>query len=110
MELNKAVIDCMRVLRRRLRDEMSEDIHLNQPDAIEAMLHACQRSADAETRALGVHLAEISDYQAASKQANARQYRGHETAAPASAAPQAPSEGAQRGHSVRMYRGQRVYN
>ncbi|MDD0841367.1 hypothetical protein [Pseudomonas sp. Gutcm_11s] len=109
MELNKAVIDCMRVLRRRLRDEMSEDIHLNQPDAIAAMLHACLRSGDAETRALGVHLAELSDYQDDSKPANARQYRGHETSKPASEAA-APTDEAQRGQSVRMYRGQRVYN
>ena len=37
MELNKAVLDCMRQLRRRLRDEQQIEIHLNQPDAIAAM-------------------------------------------------------------------------
>ncbi|SFU01187.1 hypothetical protein [Pseudomonas marincola] len=33
MELNKAVIDCMQSLRRRLRAELAVDIRLSQPDA-----------------------------------------------------------------------------
>ena len=53
MELNKAVIDCMRSLRRRLRDEQQLDIHLNQPDAVTAMLAGCMRSNDELTRELG---------------------------------------------------------
>ena len=43
MELNKAVLDCMQSLRRRLREELSVDIRLSQPDAVEAMLLACLR-------------------------------------------------------------------
>lgn len=108
MELNKAVLDCMRSLRRRLREEMSLDIHLNQPDAVEAMLLACLRSDDADTRALGVRLAELSDMpQAAAPAHPVRQYRGHELP-DETAAPRVVDE-EPRSHSVRMYRGQRVY-
>lgn len=107
MELNKAVLDCMRSLRRRLREEMSLDIHLNQPDAVEAMLLACLRSDDADTRALGVRLAELSDMPHAAAPAHpVRQYRGHEL--PDEAPPRVADE-EPRSHSVRMYRGQRVY-
>lgn len=110
MELNKAVLDCMQALRRRLREELSVDIRLSQPDAVEAMLLACLRSGDRDTRELGIRLAELSDFHsAASKPAPAhqpRQYRGHEL--PETAAAPALDE-APRGHSVRMYRGQRVY-
>ncbi|MCQ4296913.1 hypothetical protein NAU58_15130 [Pseudomonas stutzeri] len=61
MELNKAVIDCMRSLRRRLRDEQQLDIHLNQPDAVSAMLTGCMHSNDELTRELGRQLAVFSD-------------------------------------------------
>ena len=113
MELNKAVLDCMQSLRRRLREELSVDIRLSQPDAVEAMLLACLRSSDQDTRNLGIRLAELSDFQQAAAQPAAaqasRQYRGHELpehAAPATAPAQ---DDAARSHSVRMYRGQRVY-
>lgn len=115
MELNKAVLDCMQSLRRRLREELSVDIRLSQPDAVEAMLLACLRSSDQDTRNLGIRLAELSDFQQAAAQPAAaqasRQYRGHELpehTAPAPAPAPAQDEAA-RGHSVRMYRGQRVY-
>jgi hypothetical protein len=111
MELNKAVLDCMQSLRRRLREELSVDIRLSQPDAVEAMLLACLRSSDQDTRNLGIRLAELSDFHSAATQPAAahppRQYRGHELPE-RTAAPQAEEEAA-RGHSVRMYRGQRVY-
>ncbi len=103
MELNKAVLDCMQALRRRLRDELSVDIRLSQTNALETMLLACLRSNDPQTRELGVRLAELSDLQ---------------PAAPISVQPPAftpratqlesqPEEA--RTGSVRMYRGQRVY-
>ncbi len=41
MEFNKAVLDCMQHLRRRLRDEQHLEIRLSQPDAVQAMLTAC---------------------------------------------------------------------
>lgn len=104
MELNKAVLDCMQALRRRLRDELAVDIHLNQADAVEAMLMACLRSADQDTRNLGIRLAELSDFQSAAEpSAPARQYRGQVPAEEPAAAAETP-----RG-TVRMYRGQRVY-
>ncbi|WP_010486258.1 hypothetical protein [Pseudomonas sp. S9] len=96
MELNKAVLDCMQSLRRRLREEMSIDIRLSQPDAITAMLSACLDSNNEETRLLGQKLAGFSD-----------------TSLPA------PGKALQSGivpiqpkvptGSLRMYRGQRVY-
>ncbi|WJN60787.1 hypothetical protein [Pseudomonas sp. SO81] len=109
MELNKAVLDCMQSLRRRLREELSVDIRLSQPDAVEAMLLACLRSSDQDTRRLGIRLAELSDSAAAAPVPAhpARQYRGHELPAQPSAPQDIEAE--QRGHSVRMYRGQRVY-
>jgi hypothetical protein len=110
MELNKAVLDCMQSLRRRLREELSVDIRLSQPDAVEAMLLACLRSSDQDTRKLGMRLAELSDVPSAAGIAAPahppRQYRGHEL--PEAQPPQAVDE-TPRGHSVRMYRGQRVY-
>lgn len=60
MELNKAVLDCMQALRRRLRDELAVDIRLSQADAIPAMLSACVESCQDETRSLGERLTELS--------------------------------------------------
>ena len=112
MELNKAVLDCMQSLRRRLRDELALDIRLSQPDAVEAMLLACLHSSDQDTRSLGMRLAELSDVPSVEPMPSApvhaqRQYRGHELPQPQSAGPATDDE--QRNHSVRMYRGQRVY-
>lgn len=87
MELNKAVIDCMRSLRRRLRDEQQLDIHLNQPDAVSAMLAGCVRSNDELTRELGRQLAAFSDQ------------------LPVPAPPPSRNSGSA---TVRIYRGQRV--
>lgn len=60
MELNKAVLDCMQTLRRRLRSELAVEIRLSQPDAINAMLLACLESADESTRELGSTLTELT--------------------------------------------------
>lgn len=87
MELNKAVIDCMRSLRRRLRDEQQLDIHLNQPDAVSAMLAGCMRSNDELTRELGRQLAAFSDQLPA---------------------PVPPPLRSSSSTTVRIYRGQRV--
>lgn len=100
MELNKAVLDCMQALRRRLREELNQDIRLSQPDVVESMLLACLRSNDAETRNLGIRLAELSDFHGASKPAAAAPSRS-----PVAELPVEPT----RSGSVRMYRGQRVY-
>ena len=99
MELNKAVLDCMQALRRRLREELNQDIRLSQPDVVESMLLACLRSNDQVTRDLGIRLAELSDFHGASKPA----------AAAAIEAQPLVLDHAPRGSSVRMYRGQRVY-
>ncbi|EWC42929.1 hypothetical protein GFL09_01750 [Pseudomonas stutzeri] len=88
MELNKAVIDCMKSLRRRLREEQQLDIHLNQPDAVSAMLAACMRSDDELTRDLGRQLATFSDQLPPS--------------------PPSPRSAVSSSPSVRIYRGQRV--
>ena len=103
MELNKAVLDCMQALRRRLREELNQDIRLSQPDAVEAMLLACLRCNDQVTRDLGIRLAELSDFHGASKPAPQPAYHNQAPEVPA-----AFTQPAQAG-SVRMYRGQRVY-
>ncbi|MCW3148311.1 hypothetical protein N8H22_06790 [Stutzerimonas stutzeri] len=90
MELNKAVLDCMRNLRRRLRDEQQLDIHLDQPDAIITMLSGCLRSTDEQTRELGRQLARLTD----------------QLAEPA--AKPTPKTAAHDATTVRIYRGQRV--
>ncbi len=98
MELNREVLDCMKNLRRRLRDELAVDIRMSQPGAIDSMLSACQTSSSEETRQLGQLLAQYSDRPAPT----VRMQAGHPLLVedlahrPASA-------------SVRMYRGQRVY-
>ena len=53
MELNKEVLDCMKALRRRLREEQDVDIRLSQPNAVGAMLDGSLKSDDEETRRLG---------------------------------------------------------
>ncbi|WP_311771852.1 hypothetical protein [Pseudomonas nitroreducens] len=63
MELNKAILDCMRELRRRLREEQALDIQYQQSDAIERMLRACADSLCAETRQMGERLSEVSGVQ-----------------------------------------------
>jgi len=86
MEFNKAILDCMQQLRRRLREEQQLDIKLSQPDAIQAMLIACLCSGDETTQDLGKQLATYSDMPI--------------QAVTPDAAPSATS--------VRIYRGQRV--
>lgn len=93
MELNREVLDCMKALRRRLREEQAVDIRLSQPDAIGAMLDGSLKSDDEETRSLGRRLAELSD-----------QPRGVATPEAAAELPAGGATG-----SVRIYRGQRIY-
>lgn len=93
MELNKEILDCMKALRRRLREEQAVDIHLNQPNAIDAMLDGSLKSDDEETRRLGMRLAELSD-----------QPQRIGTPEPSVELPVARTSG-----SVRIYRGQRIY-
>ena len=90
MEFNKALIDCMQTLRRRLREEQQLHIRLSQPDAIPAMLAACLCSSDELTRDLGKQLAAYSD------------------AAPATVDIPATPTIKENQSSVRIYRGQRV--
>lgn len=101
MELNKAMLDCMQALRRRLRSELAMDIRLSQPDAINAMLSACLFSSDEETRQLGQRLAQFSDKTTPAAKAAAS------VALPASLL-ETVNVGKNSG-SVRIYRGQRVY-
>lgn len=91
MEFNKALLDCMQNLRRRLRDEQQLDIRLSQPDAVQAMLTACLRSTDETTRDLGRQLATFTD-----------------THPPVTAKPASIGDGSGHEPSVRIYRGQRV--
>ncbi len=91
MEFNKAVLDCMQHLRRRLREEQQLEIRLSQPDAIQAMLTACLCSSDETTRDLGKQLAIYSDMP------------------PPVVTKPSPRESQGRHEpSVRIYRGQRV--
>lgn len=104
MELNRAVLDCMKSLRRRLREELAVDIRMSQPDAISTMLSACLTSTSEETRQLGQLLAQYSDqpFNPASDSPTPRLQAGHPLP---DQDPQAkPASG-----SLRMYRGQRVY-
>ncbi|AHL74623.1 hypothetical protein CH92_05745 [Stutzerimonas stutzeri] len=91
MEFNKAVLDCMQHLRRRLREEQQLDIRLSQPDAIQAMLIACLCSGDETTRDLGKQLATYSDMPP-----------------PVVTKPSSPESHGRYEPSVRIYRGQRV--
>ncbi len=114
MEINKALVDCMQTLRRRLRSEMGVDIRLSQPDAIAAMLAACLRTHDDTTRQLGQRLAELGGLQpgkAQATQAQPAKVVNHEPvaeSAPLASVTIPPAVQAQSG-SVRIYRGQRVY-
>ncbi|WP_394234535.1 hypothetical protein [Pseudomonas anguilliseptica] len=102
MELNREVLDCMMSLRRRLREELTVDIRMSQPDAINSMLSACLTSSSEETRQLGQLLAQYSDRPFGEPAATPRMQAGH---------PLLVEESAHRppSASVRMYRGQRVY-
>ncbi|WP_300655530.1 hypothetical protein [Pseudomonas sp.] len=104
MELNREVLDCMKRLRRRLREELAVDIRMSQPDAISSMLSACLTSTSEETRQLGQLLAQYSDrpFAPASEGSTPRLQAGRPRLIED---PQAkPPSG-----SLRMYRGQRVY-
>lgn len=105
MELNKATLDCMQTLRRRLREELGTDIHLNQSDVVSALLAACELSDSIQTRKLGAQLAELAGSPASDDPARARPlYRGQ--------VPQQDSIGAppqSDNRQVRIYRGQRIY-
>ncbi|WP_322980848.1 hypothetical protein [Pseudomonas sp. C11] len=95
MELNKEVLDCMKALRRRLREEQAVDIRLSQPDAITAMLAGSLRSSDEQTRHLGLRLAELSEQPQPTTPSRPQPSVERATAEPAG--------------SVRIYRGQRIY-
>jgi len=60
MEYNKAFIDCLGALRRRLKQEQGLEIRFNETGAIPRMLAASQQSNDPETRALAERLALMS--------------------------------------------------
>lgn len=60
IEFNKAILDCMRDLRRRLREEQALEIQFQQTDAVLLMLRACEASALESTRELGRRLSELS--------------------------------------------------
>jgi len=96
MELNKAVLDCMQAVRRKLKQEMALDIRLSQQDAVSAMLSACLRSQSDEIRRLGAQLAELSD-------------EHPHTPTLAQPSPVRPASEPHPGQSVRIYRGQRIY-
>lgn len=97
MELNKAMLDCMQQLKRKLRAEQNLVIRLSDADVITQMLAACLKSNDEETRQLGRQLAEYSVLW---------QHPNHvESASPAAAPAATPSNDGR----VRIYRGQRVY-
>lgn len=105
MELNKATLDCMQKLRRRLREELGTDIHLSQSDVLSALLAACALSDSMETRRLGAQLAELTGSPEDEEAARRRPlYRGQIPTPEASVTP-APAEERQ----VRIYRGQRIY-
>lgn len=99
MELNKAVLDCMQTLRRRLRAETGEDIRLSHSDALPRMLQACHASRSTETRALGRQLAQLSGHSLPVEPPSRPS-----SPPPASSTALLPS-----GTTVRIYRGQRVY-
>lgn len=99
MELNKAVLDCMQALRRRLRAETGEDIRLSHSDALPRMLQACHASRSTETRALGRQLAQLSGHSLPVEPPSRPS-----SPPPASSTALPPS-----GTTVRIYRGQRVY-
>ena len=104
MELNKATLDCMQKLRRRLREELGTDIHLSQSDVISALLAACGRSDSMETRRLGAQLAELAGTPEVEEAARKRPlYRGQIPT------PEADAPGPTEERQVRIYRGQRIY-
>jgi hypothetical protein len=103
MELNREVLDCMMSLRRRLREELTVDIRMSQPDAINSMLSACLTSSSEETRQLGQLLAQYSDRPFGEPATTPRMQAGHPLLVE-DLAQRPPTSG-----SVRMYRGQRVY-
>lgn len=104
MELNREVLDCMKRLRRRLREELAVDIRMSQPDAINSMLSACLTSTSEETRQLGQLLAQYSDrpFNPAADRAAPHLQAGHPLLVEDTQA--RPASG-----SLRIYRGQRVY-
>ena len=106
MELTKPVLDCMQTLRRRLREELGENIHLSQTDVISALLAACERSDSVQTHRLGEQLAQLCGVLPSAEPARSQPvYRGQvpnpqhtEVSSPVSDQRQ-----------VRIYRGQRMY-
>ena len=106
MELTKPVLDCMQTLRRRLREELGENIHLSQEDVISALLEACERSDSIQTHRLGEQLAQLSGRLPSGAATRSQPlYRGQiPNPQRTEAAPAAVDE-----RQVRIYRGQRIY-
>lgn len=109
MELNKAMLDCMRALRRQLRIERGLDIHLDRPDAVAAMLAASREHASPTLQAIGQRLAELCDPPSTAPPDHAeaarpqRVYRGNPLP-DSTAADSPPAE-----RLTRTYRGQTIH-
>lgn len=61
MELNREIIACMQIIRRRLRAETGLDIRISRPDAIAQMISACAASVSAESRRQGERLRSLTN-------------------------------------------------
>ncbi len=106
---NRATLERMTSLRRKLRQATGESIPLAAPDALQRLLEASSTSSDESVRELGRQLAELLSPPSESEPVSAigkgaiaaRQYR------PRSERPVEPTEApAIRSVGVRIYRGQ----
>lgn len=105
MELTKPMLDCMQTLRRRLREELGENIHLSQEDVISALLEACGRSDSIQTHRLGEQLAQLCGLAPHAEAARDQPlYRGQIPNPQRTEVAPAADE-----RQVRIYRGQRIY-
>jgi hypothetical protein len=108
-QFNRATLDCMTMLRRRLKHDLGVIIHLGEPDALRRLVEVSRESGDDGVRELGRQLAEMirppakPEPEPAMGQGAiaARQYQSR------AARPSEPEETrVQPSASVRIYRGQ----
>lgn len=69
MQLSKAAINSMQLLRQRLRAETGVDIRISQPDALQLLIKKGKESAHRETRALAEGLLKLVDPRQAASEA-----------------------------------------
>lgn len=110
-QFNRATLDCMTALRRRLKQSLGVTIHLSEPDAAEHMIDLSRDCTQDDIRDLGKRLASMLEPIAPEPEEafglqSAIAARQRQMSQPRATRPSEPAPASMGTGSVRIYRGQ----